>query len=300
VPPVPPGFSERLMARIASGDTGRGAAPVEPSLSRQRRASPWRRTSRIVGSLAVFSLATATAAATGFFGEPVYLPVISKALIKAKIVDAPRPAVRPSRDAVAAAATSEAAATASSATGSSATVTSAPLTGSAAIVSRVTELRSDPNFVKLAPREKRAVAGKEIRQIVRSGEASRQDVHMALRELSRDADPARKAALADAIVERREKMIERREQFSASAERIGADQPVGPVGSVVAPDAATAEPRAATDERDILVSGETAKLSPAKIEALRERYRNATPEQRAAMRRALRERRQIRRLRQAQ
>jgi hypothetical protein len=91
VPPAPAGFSDRLMARIASGDTGTVATAMPELPARRRTPSPWRRTSRIVGSVALFSLATATAAAAGVFGHPVYLPGITEALVKAEIVEAPAP-----------------------------------------------------------------------------------------------------------------------------------------------------------------------------------------------------------------
>ena len=86
-----------------------------------------------------------------------------------------------------------------------------PATGSAAIVSRISELRSDPEFAKLPPRERLRVAGKEVREMVRSGEASREDVRAAVRELAEDADPATKEAWRKAAADRREKRLERRE-----------------------------------------------------------------------------------------
>ncbi len=95
VPPAPAGFSDRLMARIASGDTGTVATAMPELPARRRTPSPWRRTSRIVGSVALFSLATATAAAAGVFGHPVYLPGITEALVKAEIVEAPAPRPQP-------------------------------------------------------------------------------------------------------------------------------------------------------------------------------------------------------------
>ncbi len=63
--------------------------------SRPRRASPWRRTGRIIGIVGTFSLATATAAAAGFFGDPVYVPGVSEALVEAKIVETPAPIAKP-------------------------------------------------------------------------------------------------------------------------------------------------------------------------------------------------------------
>lgn len=278
VPPVPAGFGERLMARIASGDTGASATSVNLP-ARRREISPWRRTSRIVGSVAVISLMTATAAAAGIFGDPVYLPGISEALVEAKIVEAPTPLKKSKVRMVA-----ETKAAAETAT----TPAAPPATGSSAIVNRVTELRNDPDYAKLTPRQRMAVAGKEVRQMVRSGEASRQDVRTAVRELAQNADPATKEAWRKAAIERREKRLERREQIGA---------PVEPQ-AVTEPQTGSSEPAITASE--ILPVVETANLSAEKAEALRERYRTATPEQRAALRAALRERRQIRQQRRAQ
>ena len=199
VPQFPAGFSERLMTRIASANVGLIDTAAPLPLPSRRVASPWRRTSRIVGSIALFSLVTATAAAAGVFGRPVYVPGVSEALIKAKIVEAPARAIKPKVWMVAE---------------SKAVVPSAapqPATGSAAIVSRVTELRNDPAYAKLPPRERLKIAGKEVRQMVRSGEASRQDVRTAVRELAEDADPATKEAWRKTADDRREKRLERRE-----------------------------------------------------------------------------------------
>ena len=199
-PPVPAGFSDRLMARITSGDTAANTAAGALPVSRLRRASPWRRTSRIIGSVAIFSLATATGAAAGFFGEPVYLPGISEVLVEAKIVEAPKPMTTPKDRMIAETKMAE-----------PPLATQPPATGSAAIVGRVTELRGDPEFANLTPRQRMAVTRKEVRQMVRSGEVSRQDVRTAVRELVRDADPATKDAWRKAATERREKRLERRE-----------------------------------------------------------------------------------------
>jgi hypothetical protein len=276
VPPMPTGFSDRLMARIASGDTGLVDTAAHLPLPRARKSSPWRRTSRIVGSVAIFSLATATAAAAGFFGDPVYVPGVSEALVEAKIVDAPKPVATPRVRMVAEPKPTET------------VMAQPPATGSAAIVNRVTDLRNDPAFAKLTPRERRAVTGKEVRQMVRSGEATRQDVRTAVRQLAQDADPATKEAWRKATAERREKRLERRERIGAIAEP----------QSVTEPQAVMSEPTIA--ESDALPALETANLSVEKAEALRERYRTATPEQRAALRSVLRERRQTRQQRRGQ
>lgn len=201
VPPVPSGFSDRLMARVRVGDNGEVAAPAPIPTQKRRSNSPWRRTSRIVGAVAMFSLATATAAAAGIFGKPVYLPGITEALVEAKIVKTPPPVATPVVRAVAMPPAVEPA-------------EPPPLpatTGSEAIVSRVQELRNDPEFTTLAPREKMRVAGKEVRQMVQSGEASREDVRAAVRELAQDVDPATKEAWRKAASERRAQRLERRE-----------------------------------------------------------------------------------------
>lgn len=276
VPSVPSGFSDRLMARIAVGDTGVLDAATHVPLPRARKSSPWRRTSRIVGSVAIFSLATATAAAAGFFGDPVYVPGVSEALVEAKIVEAPKRVAKPKIRMVAEATPVEPA------------TAQPPATGSAAIVNRVTDLRNNPEFVKLTPRERLAATGREVRQMVRSGEATRQDVRTAVHQLAQDADPATKEAWRNAAAERREKRLERRARIG------GISEPQ----SVTEPQAGDGEPTiSSTDAPPAL---ETAKLSPDTAEAIREKIRNATPEQRAALRSALRERRQLRQQRRTQ
>lgn len=280
VPPVPQGLSDRLMARIASGNTGVGAHGAALPAARLRRASPWRRTSRIVGSVAIFSLATATAAAAGIFGHPVYLPGISEVLVEAKIVEARQPVVATRVQMIAEAKPVE-----------PATATQPPATGSTAIVNRVTALRGDPDFATLTPRQRMAATGKEIRKMVRSGEVSRQDVRLAVRELAQNADPATKEAWRKAAVDRREKRLERREQLAIPAEAA----PTEPQ-AVTEPLAVSREPGIAAS--DALPALEIANLSPERVDALRERYRTATPEQRAAIRSGLRERRQTRQTRQ--
>lgn len=124
--------------------------------------------------------------------------------------------------------------------------------------------------------------------MVRSGEASRQDVRTAVRELAQNADPAAKEAWRKAAAERRERRLERREQLAA---------PIEPL-TVTEPQVANGEPALAAS--DPLPALETANLSSEKAEALRERYSTATPEQRAALRAALRDRRQTRQIRRGQ
>lgn len=201
VPPVPQDFTERLLARIEVGD-GANAVPAIPLPARRRTVCPWRRTGRIVGSIAFLSLATATAAAAGIFGKPVYMPGISEALVEAKIVPAAPPVQKPKvlavRKPTAPVETAKAA---------------PPPTGSAAIVNRVTELRNDPDYAKLPAKERLVVATKEVRSLIRSGEASKDDVRAAVRELAQNADPATREAWRKAATERRERRIDWRERY---------------------------------------------------------------------------------------
>jgi len=284
VPPAPSGFSDRLMARIASGDTGTAATALPELPARRRTPSPWRRTSRIVGSVALFSLATATAAAAGVFGHPVYLPGITEALVKAEIVDAPAPAPKPLPVRVAAQSMEPDVAT---------PVQTEAAQGSAAVISRLTELREDPRFAELTPKQKLAVAGREVRTMVRSGEITRQEARTAVRDMARNADPATKAAMRKAIAERREQRLERRKSV-ATTTLAASPEPL----EVTAP-VATEEQGAAvtTEPLPALAAG---KLTEEQADAVRERLRTASPEQRAALRNALRERRQLRQQRRAQ
>lgn len=70
VPPLPEDFAERVVARALAEIRQRPAAPL--------RTSRWHRTGRIVTGVALAGLLTATAAAAGWLGKPVYVPVISE------------------------------------------------------------------------------------------------------------------------------------------------------------------------------------------------------------------------------
>lgn len=284
VPPAPAGFSDRLMARIASGDTGTVATAMPELPTRRRTPSPWRRTSRIVGSVALFSLATATAAAAGVFGHPVYLPGITEALVKAEIVEAPAP--RPQPKPVQIAEQSPQAETVTP-------ILDEQPQGSAVVTSRLTALREDPRFAELTPRQKLAVAGREVRTMVRSGEVTRQEARAAVRDMARNADPATKAAVRTAIAERREKRLERRNGAVAPSDGAAAE----PL-AVTTP--STAQEEQAVAQSEAVPALAAGKLTEEQADALRERLRTASPEQRAALRNALRERRQLRQQRRAQ
>lgn len=284
VPPMPAGFSDRLMARVASGDTGSATIAIPELPARRRTPSPWRRTSRIVGSVALFSLATATAAAAGVFGHPVYLPGISEALVKAEIVEAPAPKPKPLPVQIAQQAPQAEL---------PAPTPAVEAQGSAAVTSRLTALREDPRFSELTPKQKMAVAGREVRTMIRSGEVTRQEARTAVREMARNADPATKAAVRQAIAERREQRMERR-NGTVTPGNVIADEPMAVT------DATTANEAGAAATEEALPALASGKLTEEQAEALRERLRTASPEQRAALRNALRERRQQRQQRRAQ
>lgn len=269
VPPVPSGFGDRLMARIESGDTGQAETVMTELPSRRRSISPWRRTSRIIGSVALFSLATATAAAAGVFGDPVYLPVISEALVKADVIDAPKPETKLKPVIVAQTPAIQ---------GATPTPLEMP-TGSAAVVTRLGEMRDDPRYADLTPRQRFTVAGREVRNMVRSGEVTREEARVAVREMARNASPETKAAVRAAVAERRAKRQKRRSGIATPPPQIET--------------AETQSDSAVPD--DTLPATDTSQVAPDRIEELRARYLAATPEERALMRRELRERRQLRR-----
>ena len=268
VPPVPAGFGDRLMARIAICDAGQAPAarPNCPHVAALLARGGGR--SRIIGSVALFSLATATAAAAGFFGDPVYLPGISEALVKVEVIDAPKPKTKP-----------KPAILAQKPVINETTPTPVEMpNGSAAVVSRLGEMRDDPRYANLTPRQKFAVAGREVRSMVRSGEVTREEARVAVREMARNADPETKAAVRAAVAERRAKRQERRALMATP------------------PPIETAETQSdVTVTDDTLPATDTSQVAPEKVEELRARYLAASPEERAAMRRELRERLQLRR-----
>jgi hypothetical protein len=287
VPPLPTGFSDRLMARVEAGDAG-ATVPVTGFANRLRgqgggESNAWRRSGRILGSVAFLSLATATAAAAGFFGNPVYVPVVSEVLDKAELVESPRQ-VASAKPVVLAA---------KPFTDAKPVKQLIPATGKDAVVDRITDLRKNPQFENLTPRQKLGLARKEVRTMVRSGEATPQEARLAVRELVRNADPETKAQWKETAQARRAARLERTTKTDATT-ALSASTEISPATTTTA-EASTDTP--VTDELPPIANSE---LSPEKIEALRERYRSATPEQRAQIRRTLRERRTTRTLRRAQ
>jgi polyhydroxyalkanoate synthesis regulator phasin len=273
VPSLPSGFADRLLARIEAGDTAK-LAPATGFANRLRRngSGAWRRSSRIIGSVAFLSLATATAAAAGIFGSPVYVPGVSEVLAKTELVPASRyTAVEKSP--VLAAKPKDVAVR---------DVPVQPANGTEAVVSRIEQLRENPKFENLTPRQKFIIARKEVQTMVRSGEATQQEARAAVRELVKNADPETKAQWREGAIARRKARLERREQFPEPAIAQTDAQVTTGDTSEVAP---------ISDELPLLA---TSNLSHENIAVLRQRYRDATPAERAEIRRTLRERRALR------
>ena len=185
VPPSPAtGFADRALERIEARDRALAALP---RLSRRwRSASPWRRGGAIIGAIASLTLVSAAAAATGLFGEPIEVPVISPIARSLEIV--PAPVVRQAPPAAAQA--------------------PAAAPGVSAARDRLEALIDDPEFRALPPVERRAELRRTARDIVASGEARPVEVRAALRDTTRERlanmTPEQREKLAEAVAQRRE------------------------------------------------------------------------------------------------
>jgi hypothetical protein len=265
VPPLPAGFADRLLARVASDDTG--DVQAKPYLAKRwlqnrnaRRAGAWGRSGRILTTVAVFSLASATAAAAGFFGEPTYIPGISQMLASAKLIVDPRKIANSQS-----AKTAPAVAPVVKVMDDDTHTVPVKAKGGALVIARMHALQTDPAFTALPPLERLIVARRAVFAMVRSGEATPQEARDAIHMLAKDADPAKKALWSAEAQARQESREARRQAIKASRPQ---------------------------DTETIDASGLPQTAPPANTGTLRERLRNATPEQRAAIREAVRQRRQ--------
>lgn len=249
VPPVPNGFGERLAARLAAGDLSAESSSIAPPLAPARRrfgSTGWRRSGRIVTVVAAFGIATATAAASGFFGEPVYVPVVSDALAKAKLVEMPKPQkpkIQP-KPVVA----SEHAILA---------VTEPVPTpdGRRAVHDLYSRLRADPEFRALPRQERLAIARTEIETMLEKGEVTVPELRRALAERRLIQNPEFRRKVGRELV--------RREMQKRNAQENG----------IAAPDKAL-------DENAL----QPTRIDPAKVEARREAFRQLPPEQQTRVR----------------
>jgi hypothetical protein len=100
VPPLSPGFADRLVAKALAGESVDALPPV--TAPRRGRRGVWARGRRVVIGVAAFSLMSAAAAATGVFGDaaknvPVIGPLIAIVAPKPKpaAIAAPKPKPKP-------------------------------------------------------------------------------------------------------------------------------------------------------------------------------------------------------------
>ncbi len=265
VPPLPAGFSDRLMIRLANqGDATipailHSAATPPPRTRAIRRTGPWGRSGKILTTITAFSLATATAAASGFLGEPTYVPVISQLLASTKLVADPRSKAPPPPKIVAIRPLEPLK------TQTTSTIDAPTTQGTRAVIDRLEALKRDAAYIDLPPRERLVLARGAVFTAVRSGEATPEEARAALQEIAKNADPAAKVKWQEVAKVRQAK---REAVHAATQERRADKAAANPAATDV-----TLQPQAAT---------------------LRQRLRDASPEERAAFWKAVRERKQAR------
>ena len=202
VPMLPVGFADRLAARIASGDL-----PVEedselPVLRRPIGATGWRRSGRILFVAASFGLATATAAAAGVFGDPVYIPVVSQALAKAQIVEMPTEKPLADQQAKADRILTE-------------PVTMRPtpqVSGKDAALALIAGLRADPTYRDLPRRERLDRFKVEIDKLLADGTAQKADVKAAWAQLAAERKTADNARIEQGLPVPKRRIIEAKQR----------------------------------------------------------------------------------------
>jgi hypothetical protein len=258
-PPLPCGFADRLLAQVDAD----AQAPLPSPRPDRSLGGRWRRSGVIAGSLGLFGMVTAAAAATGFFGEPIYVPVVSEALAKADIMPMPKRAehsvaakkrttlVRANTDPQSAATGVEA-------------PTSKATDGKAKARETIRTMWNDPMFRQLPPDLRRAEAKQRLRTAMEQGDYSREEL---------------KAAMLQMQSERQERRALR------EAARAAFGLPERPVRRPSAVE---------RDEQPALADAPAPPPRPA-MQKLRERLQEATPEERERIRGKLRERREARR-----
>ena len=205
VPRVPAGFADRLVARIASGDLPEEATVADivlPVLRRPVGATGWRRSGRILMIAGTFGLATATAAAAGVFGEPVYIPVVSQALARAQIVEMPteKPVAEKSAKAE------------KSPDGAAKTLPKPEASGKDAVLAVIAGLRADPAYRDLSRRERLERAKIEIDKLLADGTSQKSDVKAAWVQLATERKVADQARLEQRLPDRERRLIEAKQR----------------------------------------------------------------------------------------
>lgn len=273
MPPLPTGFADRLASRIATGDVPEEADTAMPRLRAPRRVfagAGWRRTARIVGVVSAFGIATATAAASGAFGDPVYVPVVSETLARAQLVQLPKQAEAPRP------ATSRPQPAAAEQESEKATQPK----GKAAVHDLYSRLSSDAEFKTLPRRERIARARAEARQMLREGVITPAELIEGLREIRAEQAPAARARI-DAEIRRRVDNGTLRPEAAARIEQ-----------RLDEASARRAEPRQAPTPEAVAQRREAIRAMPPeqrdRLRDLRQQLRTAPPAERTAIRREIR------------
>jgi hypothetical protein len=201
VPHLPAGFGDRLSARIAANDlpAEQGAADVVlPYLRQPISVTGWRRSGRIVIVAAAFGLATATAAASGVFGDAVYVPVVSDVLARAELVEmpqknpVPKPIIPPKI-----------------ASENKAQVPVAQLkAGKDLVLARIAELRADPDYRNLTQQQRQERAKIEIGKLLTGGSVQKADVKAAWTQLALERQAAKQTRVAQRPPDRAKRLAE--------------------------------------------------------------------------------------------
>lgn len=263
-PPLPQGFADRLVARIEAGDlpanVEEGSTP--PPFSRRHAAGVWRRSGRLVMAIAALGIASATAAASGAFGDPIYVPVVSETLAKAKFVELP------SKVAAAPIVESKTIKAPAPAKDGAQTPVADPIKARQALRDLHKRLRVNPEFRRLPPDERRAMARQEVRAMIDRGEISIDDLK----------------ASAAMMQSRRAEVIEARRN-SMAERRATSDQPSS---SLIDP-----TPRLHPDPERVAARQAAWQAMPVdaqqRLRELRAQLRDAPPAERPAIRREMRQ-----------
>ncbi|MGB5723568.1 MAG: hypothetical protein WBM39_04065 [Parasphingorhabdus sp.] len=303
VPALPDGFADRLTARAtAEAMVERKAAP------RQRTSSPWRRASRIIGSIGAVGFLSATAAAMGAFGDPLEIPIISEVAREFNLVEEST-AVRH-----AIVATSKAVASPPN------EIIKEPTMVEADDKARQTlnGIVEHPRFDGLAPRQKRVILRRASQRLVRSGEASRENVKSALLDIRKERSAVNQASrpqsnaidnilkrrIQNATPEQREILQDRIKALPANrqqvvVERLGLGDAAAGAGPAVEPFGTDSIPAIEAESppsppANIGTPSDSLPVTSAvreqRLDQLKARLGEITPEQRAARREQLQQR----------
>jgi hypothetical protein len=255
VPPLPDGFGDRLAARVAANDLPdeQGLADVAlPHLRRPTGNTGWRRSGRIVFVAAAFGLATATAAASGVFGDAVYVPVVSDVLARAELVKMPdkKPPSKPIVQAKIASGEVPQESVAQ------------PLMGKDLVLARIAELRADPDYRNLTRLERQERSKIEIGKLLADGIVQKADVKAAWTQLALERQAAKQTRVAQGLPDRPKRLAEEKRQARAVRAK-----PLTP------------EQR----EKVRAAVNQLTEAQRAELQVLRQRRRDATPQERRAV-----------------